>query len=503
MFRPCAPTWVAFIAALCVSTIAAAEQNTSTTEPASDKPAVTGKRISIQTPVDQFVPHAVISQTLYLERCKGGCTVQKGSVNDARTMTSSIVGTCPSGGCRISEYINNAGESGAAADAEWAALVQCMKEVYSPFDVNVTDVKPPAGSSAHVAIVAGIPQEAGFSGDILGVAPVARDCSPQDNVISFSFANAHQPGSTRVFDLCHTVAQESAHAFGLDHAFEFLDGRSTCNDPMTYRFDCGGQRFFRNESAKCGEYEERDCQCGSTQNSHSKLLAVFGAGTPLTAPPTVTVTLPASSGGTLGAVVGARAKSQRGISKVELLLNGYKWAEAKGAAFGQNGQPETTYSIMVPGNVPNSIVDVVVRAYDDLGTFTDSQVVTVTKGAPCTSADTCATGQKCEAGKCFWVPPAGELGDECSYPQFCKSGLCQGTAELQVCTQPCIPDVQDSCPNDLTCAKTGVGQGICFPGEAEGGGCCSVGDDSSAPWVHAAAAFLVLGLLVSSRRRRK
>jgi hypothetical protein len=56
----------------------------------------------------------------------------------------------------------------------------------------------------------------------LGVAPLAGDCSPQDNVLSFSFANAH--GQTelvsRVNNLCWTAAQESAQRWS-DHEFEF------------------------------------------------------------------------------------------------------------------------------------------------------------------------------------------------------------------------------------------------------------------------------------------
>ena len=155
-----------------------------------------------------------------------------------------------------------------------------------------------------------------------------------------------------------------------------------------------------------------------------------------------------------------------------------------------------------PGTVPNSLIDIKFRAFDDLGNFTDSAVVQVVKGAPCADASTCANGQKCEGGKCFWDPPAGELGDTCTYPQFCLSGICQGSTEQQICTQECIPGVEDSCPEDLTCVQSAPGKGVCFfPGDD--GGCCSVGHSGGVPWAHVAFATLMLGIILRPWRRRK
>ena len=67
--------------------------------------------------------------------------------------------------------------------------------------------------------------------------------------------------------------------------------------PLTVTFmrgsklsDCAGEKFFRGLPANCGEYATRPCVCGALQNSHQKLLAAFGPGTPITAPPHVTIT---------------------------------------------------------------------------------------------------------------------------------------------------------------------------------------------------------------------
>ena len=146
------------------------------------------------------------------------------------------------------------------------------------------------------------------------------------------------------------------------------------------------------------------------------------------------------------------------------------------------------------------------RAYDDLGAYADSAVVTAAKGAPCVSADSCAKGQRCDAGKCFWDPAAGEIGDTCTFPEFCLSGLCQGTAERAICTQACIPGVVDSCPTSLDCIETNPGAGICYSASEDEGG-CSVGttgvdsDRDTSSLARLGALGIVLGVLLRRRRR--
>ena len=433
---------------------------------------------------------ALVSPIIYLNRCVGGCMLMPGADDDATTTnpTSALV-QAPR---NLTEF--------SFPQATWDQFVTCMKEVYSPFNVQVTETRPGPGTQYHMAVVAGTTAEAGLDPGTLGVALVRSDCAPRNNAVSLTLANSHP---NDVYKLCWTAAQESAHAFGLDHSYKFSDGRSACNDPMTYREDCGGEKFFRNDSAFCGRLMQEPCNCGTQQNSHAKILATFGPSTvdpPLVPVPTSTVTTPLM-GGQLGAIVAVSAGSKRGISKVELMLNGFKWAEVKGAAFGQNGQPNpSTYSITVPTNVPNSIIDVVAHSCDDIGRCTDSAPVTVTKGAPCADASTCAKGQKCEAGKCFWDPPAGEVGDACTYPQFCKSMNCQGPDETSmICTQSCVPGATDACPSGLECVETGATSGICYT-KSDGGGCCSVGDDSGMPWAYGGMGIVMLGLLL---RRRK
>jgi MYXO-CTERM domain-containing protein len=454
-----------------------------------------------------------VTPYLYLNRCSGGCMMH-GGYDDARAMTSSIpcngTTTCGGGGCQcngigggdflIEEFKDTAGNVGAAADAEWKEILKCVQEVYSPYNITVSDVPPQGGLSHSMAIIAGRPSNIGYrDGDIGGIAPGTLGCGPQDNVISFSFANIYSgPAARRIITLCYVASQESAHAFGVpDHTYNFIDGQSGCIDPMSYRGDCGGQRFFRNKLANCGESSPRSCRCPN-QNSHQRLISTFGPGTPTTRPPSVRVDAP-MDGGTVsnGAVVFATASAQRGIFRTELWLNGYLWATTKGAAFGASGQPETQYKLTFPANVPDGVIDIVVKAFDDIEIKAESPVLTVTKGAPCTSLDTCLTGQKCDQGKCFWEPPTGKVGDACTYPQFCESGDCLTTSDGTYCSQGCVVGVTDSCPADFVCEGEVNSTGKCVK-DGAGVGCCSVGDDGKT-----AALLTVVVAGVLGRRRRK
>jgi MYXO-CTERM domain-containing protein len=442
---------------------------------------------------------ALAGQVIYLNNCAAGCDVKPGT-DDASTTTSEIA-------TKAAHWDEFAWMPG-----EWDQLVKCVQEVYSPYNVTVTDQLP--ASAYNMEIIAGDPRDIGLPSSILGIAPISFDCSPRQDAIAYAFTvdiatAAQEDAGNRVWGMCWTAAQEVAHIYGLDHEYSYTDDMSSaCNDPMTYRADCGGEKFFRNRIANCGEDTPRQMcgapgshSCATAQNSHAKLLGVFGAGTPITAAPVVAITQPAT-GGTIanaGSII-IDASAQRGVAKVELWINGYKWGEAKGKAFGPNGQTDHSYVITLPGGVPDGVMDIVVKAYDDINVETDSATVTVTKGAPCADASTCAKGQACDAGKCFWAPATGMLGDKCTYPQFCVTGMCEGTSDTQICTQPCVVGSTGACPMGYDCVMTSGNDGICFTQDS--GGCCNVGSDSHAVYAHALMALAVLGFAVRRRRRR-
>ncbi|HLL23650.1 MAG TPA: hypothetical protein VK427_16040, partial [Kofleriaceae bacterium] len=383
MLRRLVPVWLLALG----TTTALADTPTGLTDASGARYGTKREVIRVPGPPDT-TEHALVSPIIYLNRCVGGCTLTRGTDDDATQNKAHPL--LISAEATFSPFVHS--------DQVWNDVVKCVKEIYSPYDVQITETRPATGTQYHMAVVAGTSGEAGRP-DALGVAIVNNgNCAPRNNGISLTFANSHTPGSSLVNDLCWTIGQESAHSFGLDHSFKWLDGRSTCNDPLTYQSDCGGQRFYRNDTATCGEFSKRECACGSTQNSHAKLLATFGPSmqAPLIPPPTAMVTTPANNAA-LGAIVAAQAGSKRGVAKVELFINGFKWAEAKGAQFGQNGQPNpASYTLMVPASVPSSKMDITVKAYDDLGAVTESAVVQSYKGNPagCADASTCAKGQK-------------------------------------------------------------------------------------------------------------
>jgi MYXO-CTERM domain-containing protein len=451
-------------------------------------------------------PHHHASNVLFLDRCVGGCNFTGAMTHDAINDKTAIIGTSPGTTYSIPEFKNFAGEIGALADDEWNQIVACTRKVYSYYNTTVTDVKPTTGTY-HRSIVAGHATDLLPDADnsLLGISDI--DCSgPIDNMSSFNFVESQKPFSSNaanyVRDLCVTVTHEAGHAFGLEHEFEFTDGKSACNDPMSY--DTGNcnppNHYFRNKPAKCGGFELMDCSCSPQgQNSHLKLNQIFGPGTPGIAPPIAAITTPAA-GGSVGAVIIGSAGHERGVEYVEFRVNGFKWAVVQGAPFvPRAGQPNPSpYTFQLPPDMPGGIMDITIRAYDDLGNFTDSAVTTATKGAPCATAENCAAGQKCEAGKCFWDPPAGVSGDPCTFDQFCVSNVCAGPSGSEICTTTCIPGVADSCEAGFDCVGTG-NNGFCqLP---EDGGCCST-SDSNAPWAPLLLGASVIGFVVVRRRRR-
>jgi len=396
--------------------------------------------------VDVAVPHQHSSNVIFLNKCVGGCTVYPGS-DDSRTNTSSVVaGTNNGQTAFISEF--------AYGQAEWDEIVDCVTRVYEPFGIVITDQDP--GNAPHFeAIVAGTDDEIGTSAG--GIAPAT--CGVINNAMTFSFANQGGPGA--LSQMCWTVAQETAHAFGLDH--EFL-----CEDPMTYLDGCGFDKTFQNVDAPCGEFEARGCYCGgNTQNSFQFLVNEFGTGT-LT-PPTVQINRPAP-----GAVVRPNFPFEVGaeddieVASVQFIINGTVVTEL-------TSEP---WVINAPDGLSGRVT-VEARATDNLGTESSSEVVEVIIDDTLVSFDgDCSTNDDCESGLCAMdVDGAGSCSQSCDL-----------AAETE------------SCPEGFSCTAAGE-QGVCWPKSGGGGGSsglCSAGGPSTA-----LSALFVIFLFGWLRKRRE
>lgn len=227
--------------------------------------------------------------------------------DDARSNRSSIACAEPTGVAHVGAF--------SGSDAQWAQIMSCVTDMYAPFRLAVTDVEPMDREYVE-SVVGGAPNEAGMSSGVGGVAPFACAVIPYAVVYTFSELYGDD-----VQGICETVAQEVAHAFGLDHAF-------LCSDPMTYLPSCG-DKSFQDEWAACGEYEPRECSCGgTTQNSVQQMTQLFGPadGSLYVAPddrrvPEVALLSP-ETGAILGAgttiTVQAEALDDVGLTVVEL-----------------------------------------------------------------------------------------------------------------------------------------------------------------------------------------
>jgi uncharacterized protein (TIGR03382 family) len=206
------------------------------------------------------------TRLIYLNR--DGAVLWPGLANDATTQTSSIVSEPTTIG------------SWDVDDELWAETVECVREIYRPFDVTITDEDP--GDQPHLeAIFGGHPNDVGLPSDVAGVSPFTTDCAVIESSIVFTFTDV-MPDNART--MCEVMAQEIAHSYGLDHEM-------VPEDPMTY-LDYAGERSFQNIDAPCGEFGNRLCgiggnMCRPTQNSVqllSQRLGVKGGKPPADTP---------------------------------------------------------------------------------------------------------------------------------------------------------------------------------------------------------------------------
>lgn len=215
-------------------------------------------------------------------------------------------------------------------DNAWEEVMDCTTEMFSRFNVQVTDVEPQSGAYIE-SVVGGHPSQLGLPNGVGGVAPIdPYQCNLIERAIVYTFTQ-NLGNNTRV--ICEVVAQEVAHAMSLDHQY-------LCADPMTYLNGCGA-KTFQDQASQCGEYSARQCNCGRpSQNSVQVLLEKLGPsdGSPPPPPPppddedpTVSIVSPAN-GETLPAnaqiEVVATADDNNALAAVEL-----EW-DFSGSTFG-------------------------------------------------------------------------------------------------------------------------------------------------------------------------
>lgn len=172
---------------------------------------------------------------------------------------------------RSSIVSGGSGDVGAfsGTEAQWEQVVTCVEDLFSRFNVYVTDVEPTEGVYVE-SVIGGSPEDIGMPWGVAGVAPYdPYGCQIIPSAVVYTFSDVYQGSPRFVRDVCETAAQEIAHAFTLDH-------QMLCEDPMTYLTDCGNKEF-QDQYATCGEYEPRECTCnGTSQNSVQVLYEKLG-----------------------------------------------------------------------------------------------------------------------------------------------------------------------------------------------------------------------------------
>ena len=369
------------------------------------------------------------------------------SVTRGRDNSSNDVSSVPNGAATVSAWSYGADS--------WTRLVDCVRDVYAPFDVTITDVDP--GATAHVeSVVGGRPGQVGLPNNVGGVSPFANDCSVIERSIVYTFAEVY---GGDVQAICETVAQETAHSFGLDHEMD-------CRDPMTYLRDCGA-KSFQDADANCGEDGARACACGgTTQNSYRILMQVLGSGEADVTPPDLSILKPLE-GETVApgfSIEGTASDADSGVGSVTLYIDAMEWATDTSAP----------YAFVAPEALAAGPHTIELRAADLDGNLTPRSVsVTLDDGSgtgtdPGTDPGTGGTGEPPLPGEGN-PSHAIDMGAPCATADECSSGFCSGAG---FCSEACDPGNTSPCGAGFECAAYESGGGECLPllqGSIQGG----------------------------------
>jgi uncharacterized protein (TIGR03382 family) len=460
-------------------------------------------KFGLGVPAQGFAPvstPAANTHILFMNKCTGGCTVTPGTTDNRTDRSSSTqsMGT-------LSAF------SGSAAT--WTAVMSCMQNTFSRFNITITDVDP--GTTAHMEVmVAGTGSQLGAPQGVLGYADLLcqqpGSCSTmfETNALVFDFANDpyySQQGSVsnNANEICATAAQEIAHSWALDHVVD-------ASDPMTYNsYDIGGVIAVRQykDAQKCGS----DCQGGqsplglsctgsndmtsthtcmlgqTTQNEVQVITGLFGASAPDTTPPVVAITAPSNNASVMPAFsITATVTDNQFVMGAEAKLDGTSLGVLSA----------TPFTWKAPTTLTMGSHHIEVIGTDGKGN-TASATEDVAYGTVCTQNSDCPDmTQVCDHSVCVAGPTStGGLGSSCTSNTDCASGSCGNDGTSQYCVSSCDLTMS-TCPSGFQCLDTGGAAGVCWPGESGGGGCNTSGN-SGAPMM-----LFGLGAMFLVMRRR-
>ncbi|MGE0547415.1 MAG: hypothetical protein AB7O24_21105 [Kofleriaceae bacterium] len=416
-------------------------------------------------PCDPFSPVGLTSSshTLYVNDCMpNGCVVKSGS-DSSFTNTSSIADTTVT----LSPYMHG--------QAHWDSVIECLKETFAPFDIQVVTEDP--GNVSHFEVMnAGVSSELnpGIE-DAGGIAPFISCNAQRNNNLAFVFANQ----TADVQYLCAAIAHEAGHMWGLSHSLDALD-------PMTY-MDLGSKKVWQNSEQTCGTTTPQGCRCfPSTQNSFRYLNNTFGLASGL-ADATIAIDAP-NDGQWVKPEFPIRASMG---SPLELLNSN---VTIDGQTLGKLVELPLVWN--APASYTSGEHTIAVTA-TDFGDRTVSASVKVNVMSSCASGASCDSGFHCLGGFCMPGREIdGGLGAACSSNDQCSTGACSSDGADSLCTATC--DAGSVCPDGFECIE---GANACWPiggaGGGEGGGCSTTSGGGLM------LAGLGVALATLTRRRRR
>src|SRR5205823_12916210 len=182
-----------------------------------------------------------------------------------------------------------------------------------PFRVEVTDT-PPADGPYTMVMVGGNATIIGQPSGVAGLAPL--DCGDQnDSDIAFAFTDLF--ATDDVHNLAVTIAQESAHSFGLGHTGDPTD--------LMYPAVSGREAAFQDHQMKIYDLGSTSTSCDGTgvQNSYQLMMINEGGSAPDLVPPDVGFVAPVADASVPSTFTIALAASDDvALARVEL------WAAA-------------------------------------------------------------------------------------------------------------------------------------------------------------------------------
>jgi hypothetical protein len=269
-------------------------------------------------------------------------------------------------------------------------VVRRVHDIFLPYNVLITTTRPAAGPYVMV-MIGGHPRDIGVSLTVAGLA--FMDCRNEvasDLVFAFP---AMLRGSEH--GLVVTIAQEAAHAFGLEHTSNRAD--------IMYPTVAPEQASFVD-----GEEPVLDGICGnSTQNSHTRLLSIVGPwlgdakpiddGTRADRqPPTLTFLEPGQDQPVPQPfTVRVQAEDEGGIDHVLLAAEGDR---------GTLYRPPFSWSL---AGFPAGPLTVTAIAYDASGNTTTRSATFTLGGAPAPLAGGCSAARPVPGARPSPLPLAG------------------------------------------------------------------------------------------------